>query len=59
MKIIKQTVSRATESNELLAFLWKSKLWFLIPFVLLLLIFSFILVFAQATGIAPFIYPLF
>ena len=58
MKILKQTVARVSESSEFLTFLWKSKLWFLIPFVILLLLFSFILVFAQATGVAPFIYTL-
>ncbi len=58
MKIIKHTVARVSESSEFLTFLWKAKLWFLIPFIILLLIFSFIFVFAQATGVAPFIYTL-
>ncbi|MDP2632297.1 MAG: DUF5989 family protein [Candidatus Curtissbacteria bacterium] len=40
-------------------FLWKAKLWFLIPFVAVLLLFGFLMIFAQATGVAPFIYTLF
>ncbi len=59
MRAIKNTISRFTEVNELLGFMWKAKLWFLIPFIVILLIFSFLLIFAQATGVAPFIYTLF
>lgn len=50
--------SRFGEAGELLQYLWKAKLWFLIPFIVILLIFSFILIIAQATGVAPFIYTL-
>jgi hypothetical protein len=46
-------------AGELLAFLWKRKLWWLIPMVLVLLIFGLLLVFASASGIGPFIYTLF
>jgi hypothetical protein len=45
--------------RELLAFLWQRKLWWLIPMVLLLLIFGLLLAFASASGIGPFIYTLF
>ncbi|MCR4324740.1 MAG: DUF5989 family protein [Candidatus Curtissbacteria bacterium] len=58
MKFLKGFVSRSGEAGELLEFLWKAKLWFLIPFVIVLLAFGLLLVFAQATGVAPFIYTL-
>jgi hypothetical protein len=45
--------------NELLAFLWQRKLWWLIPMVVVLLVFGLLLVFASASGIGPFIYTLF
>jgi LPS O-antigen subunit length determinant protein (WzzB/FepE family) len=45
--------------RELFRFLWKRKLWWLIPMVVLLVLFALLLVFAQASGLAPFIYPLF
>lgn len=45
--------------NELLAFLWKRKLWWLIPMVTVLLLFGLLLIFASASGIGPFIYTLF
>lgn len=58
MRLIKGLFSRSGETRDLLTFLWKAKLWFLIPFVIILLLLGFLLVFAQATGIAPFIYTL-
>lgn len=45
--------------GEILAYLWKRKLWWLIPMVVILLIFGLLLVFANASGVAPFIYTLF
>ena len=45
--------------GEILTFLWKRKLWWLIPMVVILLIFGLLLVFANASGVAPFIYTLF
>ncbi len=59
MKFLAKMFSRGSEANELVKFLWEAKLWFLIPFVLVLLVFGLIFVFAQATGVAPFIYTLF
>lgn len=45
--------------GELLSFLWKRKLWWLIPMVAVLLVFGLLLVFASASGVGPFIYTLF
>jgi drug/metabolite transporter superfamily protein YnfA len=45
--------------GEFLKFLWARRLWWLIPMVVMLLLFGFLLVFANASGIAPFIYTLF
>lgn len=59
MNIFARFFARGGEAGELLQFLWQAKLWFLIPFVLILLVFGFVLIFAQATGVAPFIYTLF
>lgn len=44
---------------ELLALLWQLKLWWLIPMVLMLSVVGFLLLFSQASSIAPFIYTLF
>ncbi|OGD92840.1 hypothetical protein A2697_05175 [Candidatus Curtissbacteria bacterium RIFCSPHIGHO2_01_FULL_41_44] len=59
MRFFKSFFSRGSEARDLIEFLWKAKLWFLIPFVAVLLLFGFLLIFAQATGVAPFIYTLF
>lgn len=45
--------------GELLGFLWKRKLWWLIPMVAVLLLFGLLLIFASASGVGPFIYTLF
>jgi len=45
--------------GELLSFLWKRKLWWLIPMVAVLLLFGLLLIFASASGVGPFIYTLF
>ncbi len=45
--------------GELFSFLWKRKLWWLIPMIVVIVIFALLLVFAQASPVAPFIYTLF
>ncbi len=46
-------------AGEILSFLWQRKLWWLIPMVATLLIIGLALIFASASGVAPFIYTLF
>ncbi len=45
--------------GELLSFLWQRKLWWLIPMVTVLVLFGVLLIFAQGSAVAPFIYTLF
>ncbi len=45
--------------GEFLGFLWARKLWWLIPMVVVLLIFGFLLILATSSGLGPFIYTLF
>lgn len=59
MKPLKRAGSRLSVVGELFGFLWQRKLWWLIPMVVVLVTFGLLLVFAQATGLAPFIYTLF
>ena len=51
--------SRFGIMGELLAFLWERKLWWLIPMMVVLLAFGALMLFAQSSAIAPFIYTLF
>ena len=59
MKPLKTAGDRLGIVGELFSFLWERKLWWLIPMIVVLVAFGLLLVFAQATGIAPFIYTLF
>jgi hypothetical protein len=59
MRITKKFSARLDIFRELLSFFWKRKLWWLIPMIAILLLFALILVFAQSSALAPFIYTLF
>ena len=56
---IRSMTSNIGVVGELLTFLWKRKLWWLIPMVTVLLLFGLLLIFAAASGVGPFIYTLF
>lgn len=45
--------------KRLFRFLWENKLWWLMPMILVLVIFFLILIFAQSSPLGPFIYTLF
>jgi NAD/NADP transhydrogenase beta subunit len=45
--------------GELLGFLWQRKLWWLIPMIVVIVLFGVLLIFAQGSAVAPFIYTLF
>ena len=45
--------------QELMGFLWERKLWWLMPMVLTLLLFGMLILFAESSAVAPFIYTLF
>ena len=45
--------------GELFAFLWKKKMWWLMPMMVMLLLFTALIIFAQGSALAPFIYTLF
>jgi hypothetical protein len=51
--------ARAGMIVEIVAFFWTRKWWWLTPLVLLLVLMAALLVFAQGSALAPFIYTLF
>ncbi len=59
MRILAAAFSRLGTIGEVLAFLCRRKYWWLVPMVVLMLLLSALLMLAQVTGIAPFIYTLF
>lgn len=53
------TVSKLGIAVELLQFFLHHKWWWLTPMILVLLVFGILVIFAQSSAIAPFIYALF
>lgn len=51
--------SRLSTVRELLAFFWQSKLWWLTPMVLVLLLMGVLIIFAQSSSALPFLYTIF
>lgn len=56
---ISDFVSRLGIVGELMVFLWRAKMWWLIPMVVALLIFAVVLILATASPAGPMIYTLF
>lgn len=50
--------SRLGIVGSLFRFLWKRKLWWLIPFIAVLIVFGVLIVLASVTPLGPFIYAL-
>jgi hypothetical protein len=59
MKFTEGLQQRVGIAGELMSFLWQRKLWWLIPMVLVLLVFGGLMVTAQSSALGPFIYTLF
>ena len=45
--------------RELIQFAMREKKWWLVPLLLILLLLGALIVFAQSSAIAPFLYPFF
>ncbi|MEX2030647.1 MAG: DUF5989 family protein [Anaerolineales bacterium] len=56
---IRSMVSNMSVVGELFGYLWKQRLWWLIPMVALLMVFGLLIIFASSSGVGPFIYTLF
>jgi hypothetical protein len=50
---------RAGILAEFIEFLWERKLWWMIPMIVVLVLFGALLILTQGSAIAPFIYTLF
>lgn len=46
-------------AGELMGFLWERRAFWLIPVVLVLLVFGLLVIFASSSGLGPLIYTLF
>lgn len=59
MSFLKGITNRMGIIGELLQFFMQNKWWWITPMLLILLIFGLLIVFAQGSAVAPFIYTLF
>ena len=59
MAYFKRVFAKLGIMGELLGFFWERKLWWMIPMILMLLLFGLLIVFTQGTAVAPFVYTLF
>ncbi|MBI4445096.1 MAG: hypothetical protein HY645_04235 [Acidobacteria bacterium] len=51
--------ARLSIARELIQFFWEYKWWWIAPMILVLLLFSALIIFAQSSALGPFIYTLF
>ena len=59
MRLLEGRAGRTGIIGELFLFFYDNKWWWLIPMILVLLLFGTLLVVAQTSALAPFIYTLF
>lgn len=59
MKRREEILSKLGIIGELFYFLWRRKLWWLIPMMVVIVLVGVLLIFAQGSALAPFFYPLF
>ena len=59
MQMIRDMGLKLGIASDLLAFLWRAKMWWMIPIVAVLLLLGLLTVFGSTTGVGPFIYTLF
>jgi hypothetical protein len=59
MGIFRTTGQRASTAGQLFSFFWSNKRWWLTPILITLAVFAVLLILAQSSAIAPFIYTFF
>ena len=59
MRVVRNIAGGVDTISELFHFLWARRLWWMIPFITVLLLTGTLLIIGQVTGVAPFIYTLF
>jgi len=59
MRVIESLLSRTGIIGELVLFFYHHKWWWLLPMIVALVCFAILMLFAQSSAIAPFVYTLF
>ncbi|MFA5935789.1 MAG: DUF5989 family protein [Patescibacteria group bacterium] len=55
----RQLQTRAGIVSGLFRFLWKNKMWWMMPMIFVFIVFFAIIIFAGSTPLGPFIYAIF
>lgn len=55
----KTMLNNAGVVGEFVYFLWQQRLFWMIPMVVVLLLFGMLIIFASSSGVGPFVYTLF
>lgn len=56
---LQRFVSRLGVLGHFFRYLWRERMWWLIPMVVVLVVFGVLIVFSQSSAVTPFIYTLF
>ena len=56
---LNRLTARAGAVRRFLGYLWQERLWWMVPMVIILLVFGAVILFTQSSAVAPFIYTLF
>lgn len=59
MRLVGKAARNVGIAGELFAFFWQNKRWWLLPMLVTLFLLGALVVLAQSSAIAPFIYTLF
>jgi hypothetical protein len=59
MSTVRSAANRLGVVGELFSFFWSNKRWWLVPMLVTLFLLGALIVLAQSSAIAPFIYTLF
>lgn len=59
IKYFKNFASKMLIIGEFFKFLWARKLWWLMPIIIILFLFSLLIALTELTPLGPFIYTLF
>jgi hypothetical protein len=59
MSLLQVARRRFGIAGELLSFFWSNKRWWMLPMVVVLFLVGVLLILAQSSAVAPFIYTLF
>lgn len=59
MRAVRELGDKLAIAGELMSFMWRRKMWWMMPIVVVLVLFGLLIGFGSSSGVGPFIYTLF